>query len=55
MDYTASNLEKIQATIHIHMQLLSEIHDQIKEHKLQNQFDTNTLLLLSTIKFFAHK
>jgi len=54
-DSTMRYLEKKQECIYNHLQSLAEIHDEIKDFGLQKQFNTETLLLLSTIKFFSHK
>jgi len=54
-DSTIQYLKKRQEHINDHIQALSEIHDEIKAFGLQNRFATDTLLLLSTIKFFSYK
>ncbi len=54
-DLTTLYIERKEEYIHDHLQALAEIHDEIKDFGLQKQFNTETLLLLSTIKFFSHK
>lgn len=54
-DITIQYSKKIQESINDHLQALSKIHDEIKAFGLQKQFNTESLLLLSTIKFFSHK